>query len=103
METVFVVEDDRSLQRVLERLFRADLLEVLLAGEGLTTEKLFAEHLPSAVVLDLNLPGKNGRELCREFKAHAPQVPVIILTANADIAHRVLLPEGGSAGGGEIR
>jgi DNA-binding response OmpR family regulator len=56
----------------------------------------FQEKQPSAVVLDLKLPGRSGKELCRDFKASAPEVPIIVLSANSEIEDKVLLLELGA-------
>ncbi len=48
------------------------------------------------VVLDLKLPGLSGKELCRSFKAHMPSVPIVVLSANAEVEDKVLLLELGA-------
>jgi DNA-binding response OmpR family regulator len=96
MERVLVVEDSRPLQKALSRLFDADSVEVVIASDGLAGIEQFRLQVPDAVVLDLKLPGKPGKELCREFKSIAPNVPIIVLSANADIEDKVLLLELGA-------
>jgi DNA-binding response OmpR family regulator len=96
VDRILVVEDSRALQKALERLFRADSLDIELAPDGLVGLEAFRRALPAAVVLDLKLPGKSGRELCREFKAMAPQVPIVVLTADSDVDDKVLLLELGA-------
>ncbi len=96
MDSVLVVEDSRALQKALFRLFESDSMSVRLAGEGLEALDSFKKEPPSAVVLDLKLPGKSGKELCREFKNLASNVPIIILSANAEIEDKVLLLELGA-------
>jgi DNA-binding response OmpR family regulator len=71
-------------------------MSVRVAGGGLEAVDLFRNEPPSAVVLDLKLPGKSGKELCREFKSIAADVPIIILSANADVEDKVLLLELGA-------
>lgn len=96
MDSVLVVEDSRALQKALLRLFESDAMSVRLAGGGLEAVDLFRSDPPSAVVLDLKLPGKSGKELCREFKSIASDVPIIVLSANADVEDKVLLLELGA-------
>lgn len=96
METVLVVEDSRPMQRTLRRLFEADALNVEIASDGPGGIEQFRRQLPSAVVLDLKLPGKSGKELCREFKAIASAVPIVVLSANAEVDDKVLLLELGA-------
>jgi DNA-binding response OmpR family regulator len=96
MDTILVVEDSPAMQRTLQRLFEADSLRVEIAGDGPAGLKSFRSHHPSAVVLDLKLPGISGKDLCREFKSLASEVPIVVLSANSDTDDKVLLLELGA-------
>jgi len=96
MGTILIVEDSRAMQRTLQRLFESDSLRVQIAADGPAGLACFRRQLPSAVVLDLKLPGIPGKDLCREFKALAAAVPIVVLSANCDIDDKVLLLELGA-------
>src|ERR1700689_2555051 len=96
METVLVVEDSRPMQRTLQRLLEADSLQVQIASDGVTGLEYFRKQQPNAVLLDLKLPGLSGKELCREFKSIASSVPIVVLSANAEVEDKVLLLELGA-------
>src|SRR6202022_317592 len=96
MDTVLVVEDSRPMQRTLQRLFESDGLKVQIASDGVAGLESFRKQVPSIVVLDLKLPRLPGKELCRAFKAHAASVPVVVLSANAEVEDKVLLLELGA-------
>lgn len=96
MDTILIVEDSRAMQRTLQRLFESDSLGVQLAGDGPTGLECFRKQIPCAVVLDLKLPGMSGKELCREFKAIAANVPILVLSANSEVEDKVLLLELGA-------
>ena len=96
MDSVLVVEDSRAMQRTLQRLFESDSLQVQIASDGLAGLEQFRKELPSVVVLDLKLPGMSGKELCREFKAFAASVPIVVLSANSEVEDKVLLLELGA-------
>ena len=96
MDTVLVIEDSRAMQRTLQRLFEADSLDVRIASDGAEGLEIFTKQPPSIVVLDLKLPKLSGKELCRAFKSHAPAVPIVVLSANAEIEDKVLLLELGA-------
>jgi DNA-binding response OmpR family regulator len=96
MDMVLIVEDSRAMQRTLQRLLEADSLDVQVASDGATGLKLFRKQLPSAVILDLKLPGISGKELCREFKTIEAAVPIVVLSANSDVEDKVLLLELGA-------
>src|SRR5665213_647045 len=96
MDTVLVIEDSRAMQRTLQRLFAADSLEVRIASDGLEGLESLRQEVPNVVVLDLKLPGLSGKELCRFIKAEMPSVPIVVLSANADVDDKVLLLELGA-------
>ncbi len=96
MEDVLVVEDSRAMQKALRRIFEADTMQVEVAGDGAEALQRFKEKIPTAVILDLKLPGRSGKELCREFKSIAPQVPIVVVSANSEVEDKVLLLELGA-------
>jgi DNA-binding response OmpR family regulator len=96
MDIVLVIEDSRPMQRTLQRLFESDGLQVQIAPDGMAGLETFRKRPPSVVVLDLTLPRLPGKELCRAFKAQAPWVPIVVLSANADVEDKVLLLELGA-------
>src|ERR1700720_475099 len=95
-DTVLVVEDSHPMQRTLQRLLEADSLQVQIASDGITGLEYFRKQQPNAVLLDLKLPGLSGKELCREFKSIASSVPIVVLSANAEVEDKVLLLELGA-------
>src|SRR3954453_18593053 len=98
MDTVLVVEDSRAMQRTLQRLLEADSLQVQIASDGIAGLEAFRKQPPSAVLLDLKLPGLSGKELCREFKTIASTVPIVVLSANASINDKIQLLDLGAEG-----
>src|ERR1700719_132278 len=96
METVLIIEDSRPMQRTLQRLFESDSLGVRIASDGEEGLERFRQETPNVVVLDLKLPGLSGKELCRSLKAEMPSVPIVVLSANADVDDKVVLLELGA-------
>jgi DNA-binding response OmpR family regulator len=93
---ILVVEDDPSMQRVLKHLFEAEGLAVDTYSDGRAGLDSFHANAPSATILDLNLPELSGRTLCREMKATAPSIPIIVLSASCDLHDKVALLEMGA-------
>src|SRR5207244_9945166 len=62
-----------------------------IASDGMEGLEAFKKQTPSVVVLDLKLQRLSGKELCRAFKAHMPSVPIVVLSADAEIEDKVLL------------
>ena len=84
------------MQNVLRRIFSGERYTVVVAGDGQTGLDLFRSERPIAVVLDLILPNISGRELCQSFKSLSSETPVVVLSAVADVADKVLLLELGA-------
>ncbi len=98
---VLVVEDDRSIQMVLELVLnRMSQCQVIVASEGRQGLAMIQEHKPDLVLLDLMLPGMDGFEICQHAKEsdETRQIPIIFLTAQpqpASVARAMAL---GAAG-----
>jgi DNA-binding response OmpR family regulator len=80
----------------LRRLFEAEGFAVDVKGDGKSALEAFRATAPSAIVLDLRLPSMSGRDVCREVKQQIPTLPIIILSATADVTDKVLLLELGA-------
>jgi DNA-binding response OmpR family regulator len=89
---VLVVEDEPDvaglIKHTLERGGDVDV-EIALSGEAALTKA--SERLPDVVILDLNLPGFDGLEVCRLLRTRQPSaaIPIIMLTARASEADRI--------------
>jgi len=79
-EAILVVEDDRVVASTLRLYFEHAGFRVLLAHDGRTGLELALGAAPAAVLLDVLLPGLDGREVCRRLRA-ASSVPIVMLTA----------------------
>ena len=96
MDRILIVEDDRAVQKALRRLFEAEGFAVDVKGDGKSALEAFRATAPSVIVLDLRLPTMSGKDVCREVKQQIPTLPIIILSATADVTDKVLLLELGA-------
>jgi DNA-binding response OmpR family regulator len=96
MDRVLAIEDDRTVQRALKRLFETEGYEVEICSDGLEGLAAFQSTAPNVVILDLRLPGISGDDVCREIKGIAPAMPIIVLSAATDVVDKVLLLELGA-------
>ena len=85
---ILLVDDEVSIQRALAPLLRSRGYKVDVAGSGADALRLFGEHQPDLVVLDLGLPDIDGIEVCRRIRQEA-SVPIIILSARGREADKV--------------
>lgn len=85
MKTVLVIDDDESLRLLLRDEFVDRNFNVVTAGDGEEGLVSFDEENIDLVILDLNLPKMNGKEVLEHLKSKSPEIPVIIYTANPDM------------------
>jgi DNA-binding response OmpR family regulator len=86
MKRILVIEDDADIALSLKyNLEREGAYAVASARDGEAGLREAAAHLPDLILLDLNLPGMDGLEVCRSLrrKSATASVPVIMLTARA--------------------
>ena len=86
---VLVVEDDRGLRESLAMVLEFQDVEVVQAGSGEEALDQVAAVDPAVVVLDINLPGIDGLEVCRQLRARGDRRPVLMLTARHEVSDRV--------------
>ncbi len=86
MQTVLVVEDERDIRELLGRYLERAGLAVLMASTGAEALTCLENDHPDLVLLDLGLPDVDGSEV---LVVARPDVPVIVLTARADVADRI--------------
>jgi DNA-binding response OmpR family regulator len=86
---LLLVEDDLKLLRALERGLGHEGYEVDVAQDGESALSLAGEHPYDVVVLDVMLPGMDGFEVCAALREARRQVPVLMLTARANVSDRI--------------
>lgn len=89
VKSVLLVEDDVTLSRNIHDALTEENLQVEFAYDGNIAEKLLRKRNYDCVVLDINVPGKNGYELCKEFRTYNTRTPVIMLTAFDELEDKV--------------
>jgi len=82
--TVFIVDDDPSIRRSLERLVRADGYRV----QTFVSAREFLERAdmkkPDCLVVDVRMPGQSGLDLQQVLETAGSTIPIIFITGHAD-------------------
>ncbi|MDZ4337501.1 MAG: nitrogen regulation protein NR(I) [Pseudomonas sp.] len=95
-ETVWIVDDDRSIRWVLEKA---------LQQEGMTTQSFdsadgvlsrLSRQQPDVIISDIRMPGASGLDLLARIRELYPRLPVIIMTAHSDLDSAVASYQGGA-------
>ena len=86
---VFVIDDDDSVRRSLERLLRSVDLEVETFASAQDFLRKPMPDRPACVVLDLRLPGPSGLELQESLIRSGHEVPIVFISGHADVPSSV--------------
>lgn len=88
--SVLVVDDDPSVRTFLELMLQAEGFEVRCAPGGHQALEMIADRRPDVVLVDVMMPGIDGRALTRQLR-HDPltrDLPIVICSALADDHHQ---------------
>lgn len=86
---ILIVEDEAGIADFLARGLEAEGYGVTVATDGIAGERLALSSAADLVVLDRMLPGRDGIEVLAAIRRAKPALPVILLTAKAEVADRV--------------
>ncbi len=92
---VLLADDDPVLADMVMRYLRREGYVVEWLADGSLVASAVAEVAPDLLILDLLLPGRHGREVCRELR-RTSDIPILMLTALGDEADRVAGLEAGA-------
>ena len=90
MSRLLVVEDEAGIAFALEADLRAEGYDVVVATTGDEAMRTVRAGSVDLVLLDVMLPGKDGFEVCREMRRSGVRAPIIMLTAKAQEAEKVM-------------
>ncbi len=83
---ILVVDDEPNVRSFLNTLLAEEGYEVILASDGNEAMELVESESPEAILLDINMPGINGLEVCKKLKEREETryIPIIIVTGLDD-------------------
>lgn len=92
---ILIVEDEKKIADSISQGLQENSFQTEVAYDGKLGLQLFESGSFQLAILDINLPGINGYELCRSIRSRNPSVPVIMLTAMNTLDNKI---EGFDAG-----
>ncbi|MDZ7661487.1 nitrogen regulation protein NR(I) [Thiohalophilus sp.] len=95
-ETIWIVDDDRSIRWVLEKAFKNAEMEVRSFDEADSVLRALNRSEPDVIISDIRMPGMDGLELLGRIHDKYPGLPVIIITAHTDLDSAVSAYEVGA-------
>lgn len=96
MKRILLIEDDPTINQNIRDALIREGYDVQIAYDGLLGERILRKESFDCVILDLNLPGKNGYDVCRDFRKTNTITPILILTAFDEIEDKIQGYESGA-------
>ena len=87
---ILLVEDEPSLQLTLSDRLESEGYEIECAGDGELGLRRALEESWDLLILDLNLPKKNGMDVCRDLRQQGKSTPVLMLTARGQVVDKIV-------------
>ena len=95
-ETVWIVDDDRSIRWVLEKALQQEGLNTQCFESADGVLNRLTRQQPDVIISDIRTPGTSGLDLLAEIRQMHPRLPVIIMTAHSDLDSAVASYQGGA-------
>ncbi len=90
MSRILVVEDEPGIAFALESDLQTEGYEVVLVTDGVEAARRARSEAFDLILLDVMLPNKDGFEVCRELRHAGLKTPIILLTAKAHEAEKIM-------------
>jgi DNA-binding response OmpR family regulator len=89
MRKILIIEDDPDLNRNIKEAFIDERIDADVAFDGFIAEKFLKKTTYDCVILDINLPGKNGYDICSDFRRYNTTTPILMLTAFDELEDKI--------------
>ena len=86
---ILVIEDESTLNKNISEALSAENFLVESAFDGYLAERFLKKDDFDCVIMDINLPQKNGYDLCKEFREYNTHTPVLMLTAFDELDDKI--------------
>jgi len=86
---ILVIEDEAILNKNICEALSADNFTVESVFDGFLAEKILRREKFDCVIMDINMPKKNGYDLCTDFRKYDTKTPILILTAFNELEDKI--------------
>jgi FixJ family two-component response regulator len=86
---IFVVDDDPAVRDTLSMVLSAGGYEVICFADGAALLSVARSRTPSAILLDVHIPGKSGLDILKELHGEDYPAPIFMISGHGDIAMAV--------------
>jgi len=96
MKNILLVEDDPEITSLLNLHFSSQAYNLIAAANGKDAMEEVLKNSFNLIILDITLPDTNGLELCKFFRTHDANIPIMMLTSHGEESDKVLALELGA-------
>ena len=89
MSKVMIVDDDPNIRELVCTLLKQGGFDACEAKDGRDALQKITDASPDLVMIDLMMPAMNGYELCRNLRKYHENLPILMLTAKAELSAKV--------------
>jgi two-component system response regulator FlrC len=93
---VLIIEDDSHLREAISDTLELSGYQSMMAGNGEEGLKIAAAEHPSLIISDVQMPGLDGHAVLKKLRKQSPEIPVILITAHANVTQAVAAMRGGA-------
>lgn len=86
---ILVIEDESTLNKNISEALSSESFVVESVFDGFLAERFLKKESFDCVVMDINLPKKNGYDLCKEFRTYNTNTPILMLTAFDELEDKI--------------
>jgi DNA-binding response OmpR family regulator len=86
---ILIIEDDPILNKNIVEALNAESFSTQGVFDGLLAGRILKKNEFDCIVMDINLPGRSGFDLCRDFRNFNSDTPVLMLTAFSELDDKV--------------
>lgn len=90
MNKILIIEDDPAVSKGLEISLKKEKYETLIEADGEKGYQAALKLKPGLILLDIMLPNKNGFDICKDLRLSGHNFPIIMLSAKAEEADKVI-------------
>ncbi len=90
MNKILIIEDDPAVSKGLKMSLKKENYDTLTENDGEKGYQTALSMKPCLILLDIMLPNKNGFEICRDLRLNGYNYPIIMLSAKAEEADKVI-------------
>lgn len=90
MSRILIIEDDPAIMDGMVELLKTEFYQVICSNDGNDGLQKALTELPDLILLDVNLPGMNGFEVCRKLRENNYNSPVLMFTSRSEQMDKII-------------